>query len=339
MRGFSDRTIIGGAALCFILVVGSTLITPVNAQQDDEKEGGPLCGKILRSSLRDLPSGVFLMGSDKAYPEESPQREVRIASFSIDATEVTNEQFAEFVAATEYVTTAERAPDPDLIPKNAPARFKKAGAAVFTKPQRVGAPWWQYVPGASWRHPAGPGSDIKGKGNHPVVQVSHEDALAYATWKGRRLPTEAEWEYAARAGRPPTRYDWGDEPPSPASPRANTWQGIFPVVDTASDGFTGTSPVGCFPPNPWGLYDMIGNVWEWTSTPYANDLQSAEPIFTIRGGSYLCAPNYCARYRPTARQGQEASLPTNHVGFRTASDIPQGGPKALDQLGSATVNE
>lgn len=330
MLGFNYRILAGAAACALFLAIGSAVINPVNAQPGGEEPASSLCGETASSGARDLPSGMFLMGSDHAYPEESPQREVRIASFSIDATEVTNDQFSEFVAATGYITTAERAPDPDLIPKDAPARFKKPGAAVFSQPQRAGDPWWQYVPGANWRRPAGPGSNIKGKGNHPVVQVSQEDALAYAAWKGRRLPTEAEWEYAARAGRAPTKYDWGDEPPSPPSRRANTWQGIFPVVDTASDGFSGTSPVGCFPSNPWGLYDMIGNVWEWTSTPYTTGLPDAEPVFTIKGGSYLCAPNYCARYRPTARQGQEYGLSTNHIGFRTAANIPQGDRKAPD---------
>jgi formylglycine-generating enzyme required for sulfatase activity len=269
----------------------------------------------------DLPGGSFIMGSNHAYREESPMREEYVDAFSIDTTEVTNAQFRHFVEATGYVTTAEKAPDPTLIPQNAPVEFLRPGSAVFIKPEHPGQSWWRYVPGANWRHPEGPSSSIEGKDTHPVVQISFEDAQAYADWKGRRLPSEAEWEYAARAGRANTIYAWGDDPPSKAEPKANTWQGIFPIADTGDDGYQGTAPVACYDPNPWGLYDMTGNVWEWTDSPYPSAApQLGEAVMAIKGGSFLCAANFCARYRPTARQGQEVGLPTNHIGFRTAKD-------------------
>jgi formylglycine-generating enzyme required for sulfatase activity len=198
------------------------------------------------------------MGSDRAYPEEAPAREVQVGSFSIDTTEVTNAQFEEFVSQTGYITTAERRPDPDLVPGGAPDDFLKPGSAVFIQPEGPGQNWWTYVPGANWRHPEGPGSSIEGKEHHPVVQVSYEDAEAYAKWKGRRMPTEAEWEYASRAARPNTTYAWGEDPPSRNSSKANTWQGVFPIVNTGDDGYEGRAPVACFAPNPWGLYDQRG---------------------------------------------------------------------------------
>ncbi len=269
-----------------------------------------------------IPKGEFVMGADNAYPEEAPARPVAVEAFSLDTTEVTNNQFAAFVDATGYKTTAERVPDPGLVPDGAPERFHQAGAAVFIPPDSAGQSWWQYVPGANWRHPEGPGSNIDELGSHPVVQVSYEDAIAYADWAGRRLPSEAEWEYAARGGEPPTMYTWGDTPPSKTDPPANTWQGLFPIEDTGEDGYRGTAPAGCFSANPYGLYDMIGNVWEWTASPYDDRTNaSGEASMAIKGGSFLCAPNFCVRYRPPARQGQEAGLPTNHIGFRTASDV------------------
>ncbi|MCZ4298208.1 formylglycine-generating enzyme family protein [Henriciella marina] len=267
-------------------------------------------------SFVSIEGGTFLMGSDTGYREEAPQRPQTVSSFAMEVTEVTNAQFADFVAETGYVTSAERAPDPALLPASAPARFRKPGAAVFTLPKGAGPGHWSYVPGASWRRPEGPGSTIEGKPNEPVVQVSYEDAEAFASWKGARLPTEAEWEYAARAGRSPTTYEWGDDPPTAEVPQANTWQGIFPISDTAADGFQGRAPVGCYAPNSWGLYDMSGNVWEWTASPYSQIAQGPDTVMTIKGGSYLCADNFCRRYRPPARQGQEASLPSNHIGFR-----------------------
>lgn len=248
-----------------------------------------------------IPAGTVEMGSD-VYPEET-RRAVVVAGFWIDRTEVTNAQFAEFVRATNYVTLAER-------PGN-------AGAAVFVMPSgnadlSTAASWWSYVEGANWRHPGGPDTTIESRENFPVVAIAHEDALAFAKWKGRRLPTEAEWEHAARAG--------DAQLPEREQPKdANTWQGVFPIIDTAEDGFTGIAPVGCFKPNAFGLHDMIGNVWEFTADLYENH---TPPAHVIKGGSFLCAPNYCIRYRPAARQAQEDGLGTSHVGFRTVLDAP-----------------
>lgn len=257
---------------------------------------GPHAGMVF------VPAATFTMG-DTVYAEEGPERQVTAGDFWMDRTEVTNAEFAAFVKATGYVTTAERP--------------GKKGAAVFVMPSgNVNlssiASWWRYVEGANWRHPRGPDSSIEGRDNDPVVAVSYEDALAYATWKGRKLPTEEQWERAAR----------GDELSTPVhdQPRsANTWQGVFPVIDTAEDGYAGISPVGCFKPNALGLHDMIGNVWELTATPYAGHQPAAQ---VIKGGSFLCAPNYCMRYRAGARQPQEADLGTSHVGFRTILEAP-----------------
>ncbi len=248
-----------------------------------------------------------VIGSNATYPEEY-ERNVIVRDFDIDTYEVTNADFEKFITATGYITTAEK-PQPGI---------GKAGGAVFKTPTRSNPNWWQFVEGANWRNPEGPNSTIIGRKNHPVVQVSLVDAKAYALWAGRKLPTESEWEYAARAGSSST-YIWGEERAPNGIERANTWQGAFPIENKSKDGFFGTAPVGCFEPNGYGLYDMIGNVWEWTLTEYA---QSPTPnSFAIKGGSYLCAENYCARYRAPARQSQEADFSTNHIGFRTVSQI------------------
>lgn len=263
-----------------------------------------------------IQGGSFLMGSEDGYPEERPVREVTVSSFRIDRTEVTNRQFAAFVAATGYVTLAERAPDPNDYPKADPALLVP-GSAVFIPP--VGddsspeLSWWRYMPGASWKHPEGPGSTIHSRMDHPVVHIAVEDAQAFAKWAGKRLPTEAEWEYAARGGLVGKTYAWGDEFTPGGKQMANTWQGAFPRGNTADDGFTGTAPVGQFPPNGFGLFDMAGNVWEWTTTQ-ALPAQTGERI--TKGGSFLCAPNYCSRYRPAARSPVTADTSTSHVGFR-----------------------
>jgi formylglycine-generating enzyme len=285
-----------------------------------------------------IRGGTFVMGSERHQPEERFTHIVRVDGFWIDRHEVTNAQFLRFVAATGYVTLAERGLDHKTHPGMA-KELLVPGSVVFIQPtdaKRGGriTQWWQYVAGASWREPAGPGSSITGKENHPVVHIAYEDALAYARWRGRGLPTEAQWEFAARGGRD-GEDSWSSAFDADGKPIANTWQGIFPVYNTNDDGYAGTAPVGCFRPNGYGLYDMIGNVWEWTSDAYrashpreaavnpaGPELQEVvargqSPNRVIKGGSHLCASNYCARYRPAARQPQETDLSAAHLGFRT----------------------
>ncbi|MED5565439.1 MAG: formylglycine-generating enzyme family protein [Pseudomonadota bacterium] len=257
----------------------------------------------------ELPAGTFTMGSYPAYSEEGPPRAVKVSAFDIDATEVTNAEFARFVKATGYVTDAER-----LQPG-----FEQSGGVVFRPPTLENPSWWHFVEGANWRTPEGPENPIstaKTRPHEPVVQVSFNDARAYAAWAGRRLPNETEWEYAANAGAA-SQYPWGGERAPGGVEMANTWQGTFPIQNTRADGYAKRSPVGCFPANGFGLYDMIGNVWEWTDTMAAQT--DLETVYTIKGGSFLCAPNFCRRYRAAARQAQEAGLPTSHIGFRTVS--------------------
>ena len=272
-----------------------------------------------------IDGGAFAMGMNNGYPEEGPETQVSVDGFWIDAHEVTNAQFAAFVEATGYQTIAERVID------------GVTGSAVFVPP-RPDAPmsainWWKFVDGASWRQPEGPGSSIAGKDHQPVVHIAYEDAQAYAAWADRRLPTEEEWEYAARGGLDRATYEWGEEKPDDGAPKANTWQGMFPIVNSEKDGFAGLAPVGCYQPNGFNLYDMTGNVWEWTSTAYypqhserANERQDGAghdprqpgvPVNVLKGGSFLCAENYCVRYRPAARHPQELNLGTSHIGFRT----------------------
>ena len=255
-----------------------------------------------------LEGGLTKIGNDNAYPEESPSRTIPIKAFDIDNSEVTNAQFSEFVKATSYITDAEKVQ----------AGFGVPGGAVFKAPTASNPTWWQFVERANWRQPEGPESSIKNKEHFPVVQVSYNDAMAYAEWKGRRLPTEAEWEYAAKGGAEEL-YVWGDKLVPNGEYQANTWQGAFPVKNTQQDGFLLRSPAGCFRPNSYGLYDMIGNVWEWTLTQ--TNTRSGVLSYTIKGGSFLCAPNYCQRYRASAKQPQEADFTTNHIGFRTVQSI------------------
>jgi formylglycine-generating enzyme required for sulfatase activity len=292
-----------------------------------------------------LPGGSFWMGDENHYPEERPMREASVESFLLDSHPVTNRDFAAFVAATGHVTAAEQAPDAEDYP-DADPDLLKPGSAVFSPPGQMPPRmdpmlWWAYVPGANWRHPQGPGSDLDGIGDHPVVHVAYADAEAYARWAGKRLPTEAEWEYAARGRRERSAFQWGDELAPDGTMLANYWQGRFPVENDLADGWARTSPVGAFPANDFGLYDMIGNVWEWTSdwysaTPVARpccapenarlashdpeDPGRAFPRKVLKGGSHLCAENYCQRYRPAARYPQTVDSSTSHIGFRCARD-------------------
>lgn len=261
-----------------------------------------------------VPGGRVQLGNNASYPEEKPGAPVTVGSFYMDATEVTNRAFGEFVDATGYVTLAERGAGDD---PTIPAEQRVPGSAVFQLAGPNRPPGWAFVPGANWRQPDGPGSSIKGREDEPVVQISYADALAYARWKGRDLPTEAEWEWAAGRGAAlPGRA----RPIANGKPSGNNWDGHFPDRNSAADGFIGRAPVASFPADPHGLFDMTGNVWEWTRSPWTpnHDRPIEEAgVHVVKGGSYLCARNFCARYRPQSRQGMEDSLGTNHIGFRT----------------------
>jgi len=314
-------------------------------QTDDIQELPGGIGTPLRDpGMVWISGGTFRMGSDHHYSEERPSHSVSVEGFWIDRYEVTNEQFARFVEATGHVTLAERPARAEDYPGAKPELLQPA-SVVFRKPaQRVDLRnhfnWWTYVPGANWRHPEGPDSTIEDRARHPAVHLAYEDAVAYAKWVGKELPTEAEWELAARGGLDGAVYAWGDEFTPGGKPMANTWQGEFPWQNLCTDGFEGTAPVGQFPPNGYGLFDMIGNVWEWTSDWYSaghaatkpccggGSLPAADqsydpqmpeiriPRRVIKGGSFLCAPNYCRRYRPAARMAQPIDTSACHVGLR-----------------------
>ncbi len=303
-----------------------------------------------------IPGGEFTMGTDAeiGWADEKPAHRVKVDGFWMDETEVTNAQFRAFVEATGYVTTAEKPVDLDgimsqLPPGTPPPPAEKLapGSLVFTSPHgpvdlKDYSQWWKWMSGASWRHPEGPDSTIEGREDHPVVQVSWDDAAAYAKWAGKRLPTEAEWEFAARAGLDKKTYVWGDEKPTDTSLRANLWQGEFPQRNSAADGFARTAPVKSYKPNGYGLYDAAGNVWEWCGDWYQRDLysrrvglgmidnptgpaQSSDPARPLtpervqRGGSFLCSEAYCTRYRPSARHGGSVDSGMSHLGFRCAT--------------------
>jgi formylglycine-generating enzyme len=301
----------------------------------------------LRGMVR-IPGGTFRMGSDSHYPEEAPVHRVTVAGFWIDSTPVTNGAFRKFVQATGYITCAEVRPNSSDYPGALP-HMLRAGSLVFTPPKdqvdlRDWSQWWRFKFGANWRRPYGPRSSISGLNDHPVVHVAYHDAEAYAAWAGKELPTEAEWEFAARGGLDGAEFAWGNEFTLHGRHMANTWQGQFPQQNFAEDGFERTSPVTAFPPNGYGVHDMIGNVWEWTADWFlpkhepdalkpccipenprgGSETASYDPCQpqikiprkVVKGGSHLCAPNYCRRYRPAARHAQPIDTSMSHVGFR-----------------------
>jgi formylglycine-generating enzyme required for sulfatase activity len=325
-----------GVLVFAVLFIGRRMATP-----------GPKAGDP--SGMVWIPGGEFTMGTDSAWgrPEEKPAHRVRVGGFWMDRTEVTNAQFREFVQATGYRTTAEKAPDVEEIMKQVPAGTPRPspeallpGSLVFTPPGKAvplndPSNWWTWTPGADWRHPRGPGSTLDGLDAHPVVHVSWEDAREYARWGRKRLPTEAEWEFAARGGLEGRAFVWGDDPRPGGRCMANVWQGRFPVENTVEDGYEFTAPVGSFPPNGYGLVDMAGNVWEWCLDVYDPRAYSraAGPSLLLdplvkdcpgavtlqraqRGGSFLCSDTFCFRYRPSARQGCAPDTGMSHVGFR-----------------------
>ena len=303
---------------------------------------------LLPANLIRVPGGTFRMGSDKHYPEEAPVHRVTVDGFWMDRTPVTNREFRKFIEATGYVTFAEIAPDPKDYPGALPHMLKPA-SLVFTPPNhpvdlRNCANWWSFEANANWRRPYGRRSSIRGLDDHPVVHVAYCDAQAYAAWVGKDLPTEAEWEFAARGGLDGAEFAWGDALTPDGRHMANTWQGEFPWQNLKEDGFERTSPVTAFPPNGYGLYDMIGNVWEWTADWFSQEHTADAPKAccipqnprggtetgsydpsqpkiriprrVVKGGSHLCAPNYCRRYRPAARHAQPVDTSMSHVGFR-----------------------
>jgi sulfatase modifying factor 1 len=306
--------------------------------------GAVTLGRGYRGKVPDMiaiPGGTLLMGSDGLYRDEGPVHQREIGAFEMDAHPVTNAEYAAFVDVTGYVTVAERDLDPDQFPGADPADLVP-GAMVFTPTPgpvdlREWRLWWRWQPGALWRMPEGPGSSIDDRMRHPVVQVSFEDAVTYAAWAGKRLPTEAEWEWAARGGTVGARFAWGDEEHPDGRTMVNRWHGAFPYVNTGAAGWAGTSPVGTFPPNGYGLVDVTGNTWEWTSGFYSPRhhvpeapavdnggrenlplAASSQPMRVLKGGSHLCSPDYCLRYRPAARSPQSEDTAMSHIGFRCA---------------------
>lgn len=283
-----------------------------------------------------IAGGTFTLGAGALYPEEQPSRRLTVADFAIEAIPVTNAQFARFVQETGYVTSAEQPTGVDGVEPGSLV-FRATDAPVDLRDWRQ---WWRWVDGACWHAPRGPGSDLSGRAEHPVTHVSYADAAAYADWAGMRLPTEYEHEYAACGGAVPAPYAWGAERDPGGRFMANTWRGRFPYLNTAEDGWETTSPVGAFPANGYGLFDMIGNVWEWTTTRYLPSHAGSEPacacspapdpsgetLRVLKGGSHLCAPEYCLRYRPAARSAQAENTSSSHIGFRCASTGGQENP-------------
>ena len=324
------------------------------------EEGPRQPAEELLSDMVSIAGGVFRMGSDRHYPEEGPARLARVDGFRIDRTPVTNRQFKNFVNATGYVSFAEIAPDPKDYP-GALEHMLKAGSLVFSPPKGPvdlsdWSQWWRFGLGANWRRPYGPTTSLRGLYEHPVVHIAYRDAEAYAAWAGKDLPTEAEWEFAARGGLDAAEFAWGKEFTPAGRYMANTWQGNFPSQNLAADGYRRTSPVGAYPANGYGLSDMIGNVWEWTSDWFSPRREAAAsqsccasenrrgapeeashdpaqpairvPRKVLKGGSHLCAPNCCRRYRPAARHAQAVDTSTSHVGFRCVVRAADGAKDA-----------
>jgi formylglycine-generating enzyme required for sulfatase activity len=336
-----------------LLVLSETMASPNAAVFNPDKPFGPQSGREAPPAMVWIPGGTFLMGTNdkESFPSERPAHLVQVEGFWMDEYDVTDAEFAKFVQATGYPTTAERPVNWEELKEELPPGTPKPddgalapGSLVFIPtsgpvPLNDLSAWWRWVPGANWRHPEGPGSSIQGRENHPVVQVSWYDAVAYAQWAGKRLPTEAEWEFAARGGLESKRYVWGDDFKPGRRYMANTWQGVFPVRDSGEDGFVGTSPVGSYPANGYGLYDMAGNVWQWCSDWYRVDahIEAASksvcrdpagpaesfdpadlyaPKRVVKGGSFLCNPSYCESYRPSARRGTPPDTGSSYTGFR-----------------------
>lgn len=339
--------IAGTSLLCVAIAVGAFLIVKRQSTPRywDDDDGGPIAINQAEApgsppeGMVWIPGGTFWMGSDK-FDDAGPIHKVYVDGFWMDRTETTNAQFAKFVEATGYVTVAERQPDPGF-------KVKQPCSFVFTMPKETIEPfnapldkWWKIVVGASWQHPEGPGSDVNGRENHPVVHICFEDAEAYAAWARKRLPTEAEWEFAARGGLDRKPYTWGDAFMPDGKPMANTWQGDFPHRNTLEDGYLGSAPVGSFPANGFGLHDMAGNVWEWCSDWYRPKYPSAfpernpqgpatshdpmepgVPKRVQRGGSFLCCDNYCVRFMAGGRGKGALDSTGNHIGFRCVQAV------------------
>lgn len=331
-----------------ILIIGCVSISGCSHQKKDQTSSDNKAGnenaRQTYSEMVHIPAGSFNMGTnDPDFNDTKPIHKVTLKSFWMDKHEVTNAQFAKFVNATHYVTVAEQQPNPADFP-NVPAQDLVAGSGVFTAPDHPveltdPMQWWKYVPGASWQHPFGAKSNIKNLSNYPVVHVCYTDAAAYAKWAGKRLPTEAEWEYAARAGKANATYYWGNDLHPNGKMMANNFQGHFPDHDTGADGFKGIAPVMSFPANGYGLYDMEGNVWEWCNDFYRPDYYQNSPEINPqgpadsfdpdepnaikrvqRGGSFICSEQYCIRYKSGSRGKGEINSGSNNLGFRCVKD-------------------